>query len=61
MAKEENKTFVGLRLSKENLQLIDKISQSLGLNKTSSIELILTVVRKDEKLLMKMIQKALFE
>lgn len=39
--------------------LVERVSDSLGLNKTSTIELILTVIRKDEKLLAKLIQKAL--
>lgn len=50
---------MGIRLSKDNMVLVERVGDSLGLNKTSTIELILTVIRKDEKLLAKLIQKAL--
>lgn len=59
MSNEEHKIFMGIRLSKDNMVLVERVSDSLGLNKTSTIELILTVIRKDEKLLAKLIQKAL--
>lgn len=59
VSNEEHKIFMGVRLSKDNMILIERVSESLGLNKTSAIELILTVIRKDEKLLAKLIQKAL--
>ncbi|OFX20660.1 MAG: hypothetical protein A2033_05105 [Bacteroidetes bacterium GWA2_31_9] len=59
MSNEDHKVFMGIRLSKDNMILVERVSDSLGLNKTSTIELILTVIRKDEKLLAKLIQKAL--
>ena len=57
--KKENKQLTGFRLSKNNLDFIENTADSLGLNRTGALDMILTIVRKDKGLLLKLIQKAL--
>lgn len=59
MPKKETKIHTGFRLSKMNIQLLDSLSEKLGLNKTNVVDLILTSVRNDENLLINLIQKSL--
>ena len=59
MSKKETKIHTGFRLSKKNLQLLDNMSEKLGLNKTNVVDMILTSVGNDENLLINLIQKSL--
>ncbi|MBI4645024.1 MAG: hypothetical protein HY738_00125 [Bacteroidia bacterium] len=56
---KENKIHTGFRLSKDNYDLLGKYEKNLGISRTGVVDMILTVVRKDEKLLLNLIGKAL--
>jgi hypothetical protein len=59
MSKKEAKIHTGFRLTKKNIQLLDSMSEKLGLNKTNVVDMILTSVGNDENLLINLIQKSL--
>jgi len=60
MSKKEKKIHTGFRLSKENYKMLEIYENNLGLNKTGVIDMILTVIRKDEKLMIYLIRKAMY-
>ncbi len=59
MRKESKKVLTGFRLSESNVKFIEDTSKKLGLNKTSALDMLLTVVRKDKNVLTSLIQRAL--
>ena len=59
MRKESKKVLTGFRLSESNAKFIEDTSKRLGLNKTSALDMLLTVMRKDKSVLNSLIQKAL--
>ncbi len=59
MTTKDNKIHTGFRLSRQNIQFIEKTGNSLGLNKTSMLDMLITIMRKDPKALTNLIQKAL--
>lgn len=59
MDKKTRKVHTGFRLSPENYLLLEKYENRLGLNKTSVIDLLLTLVRSDEKLVVDLFKKSL--
>ncbi|WP_159520559.1 hypothetical protein [Sunxiuqinia indica] len=61
MSKDQKKILTGFRLSEGNVNFIEDTSKRLGLNKTSALDMLLTVVRKDKRLLTDLIKKALEE
>ncbi len=61
MADKDIKIHTGFRLSRKNLQFIEKIGSSLGLNKTNALDLLITVLRNDPKALSNLISKAISE
>lgn len=61
MAKEQKKILTGFRLSEGNVNFIDNTGKKLGINRTSALDMLLTLMRKDKKLLSSLIQKALEE
>jgi len=61
MATKDLKIHTGFRLSKQNLQFIEKTGSSLGLNKTNVLDMFITILRKDPKVLSSLIQKAVSE
>ena len=61
MADKDIKIHTGFRLSRKNLQFIEKIGSSLGLNKTNALDLLITVLRNDPKALSNLISKAIYE
>ncbi|NQU35068.1 MAG: hypothetical protein HQ521_17720 [Bacteroidetes bacterium] len=61
MSDKDIKIHTGFRLSRKNLQFIEKIGSSLGLNKTNALDLLITVLRNDPKALSNLISKAISE
>ena len=61
MANDQKKILTGFRLSEGNMRFIEDTGKRLGLNKTSALDMLLTVVRKDKNLLSSLIKKALEE
>ena len=61
MAKDQKKILTGFRLSEGNMRFIEDTGKKLGLNKTSALDMLLTLMRTDKKLLSSLIQKALEE
>lgn len=59
MAKKETKVHTGFRLSKNNLDFIEDMGNSLGLNKTNVVDMILTVVRNDTALVVRLIKDSI--
>ncbi len=59
MAKKETKVHTGFRLSKNNLDFIEDMGNSLGLNKTNVVDMILTVVRNDTSLVVRLIKNSI--
>ncbi|MCD4774041.1 MAG: hypothetical protein K8R41_11735 [Bacteroidales bacterium] len=61
MSNKERKIHTGFRLSKQNLKCVEDMGDSLGLNNTNVVDMILTIIRKDKSLFVKLIQNALME
>ena len=61
MAKDQKKILTGFRLSERNMLFIENTGKRLGLNKTSALDMLLTIMQKDKKLLSDLIKKALEE
>lgn len=59
MSDKEAKIHTGFRLSKQNLQFIEKTGSALGLNKTNTLDMLITVIRNDPKTLSDLITKSL--
>ncbi len=56
---KQKKVLTGFRLSEGNVKFIEDTGKKLGINKTSVLDMMITVVRKDKKFLSGLIQKAL--
>lgn len=61
MAKDQKKILTGFRLSEGNMSFIEDTGKRLGLNKTSALDMLLTIMRKDKRLVTELIKKALEE
>lgn len=61
MAGDQKKILTGFRLSENNMRFIEDTGKRLGLNKTSALDMLLTLMRKDKKLLSDLVRKALEE
>jgi len=61
MPTKDNKIHTGFRLSRQNLQFIEDKGKSLGLNKTSMLDMLITIMRKNPKALSNLIQKAIID
>ena len=57
----DNKIHTGFRLSRQNLQFIEKTGISLGLNKTNTLDMLITIMRNNPKALTNLISKAISE
>jgi len=55
---KNNKIHTGFRLSKSNYDLLSYYQKVLGINKTSVLELLLTVAAKDKKMMLSLMKKA---
>lgn len=56
---KQKKVLTGFRLSEGNVRFIEDTGRKLGINKTSVLDMMITVVRKDKSLLSGLIEKAL--
>ncbi len=61
MPDKDLKIHTGFRLSRKNIQFIEQTGESLGLNKTSTLDMLITIIRNDPKTLTGLIIKALNE
>ena len=59
MATKETKIHTGFRLTSDNFKLLEKLEKDLGINKTSAINMILTLIDNDKSILIKLIDKAI--
>lgn len=55
----EQKIHTGFRLTQKNYKLLEDLEKDLGLNKTSVINMILTLIKKDKTILVKLIKSAI--
>ncbi|NPD45201.1 MULTISPECIES: hypothetical protein [unclassified Lentimicrobium] len=55
---KQNKIATGFRLSPSNYKILEYYQKTLGISKTSVLELLLTVAAKDKKMMLKLLQKA---
>lgn len=53
------KIHTGFRLSKENYKLLENLEQNLGINKTSVVNMILSLIEKDKSILLNLIKSAI--
>lgn len=56
---KQKKVLTGFRLSEGNVRFIEDTGKKLGLNKTSVLDMMITVVRKDKSLFSGLIERAL--
>ncbi len=61
MVKKDNKIHTGFRLSQQNIKFIEKTGNSLGLNKTSTLDMLITIIRNNPRTLTELISKAMTE
>lgn len=55
----ELKIHTGFRLTKENYRLLGILEKDLGINKTSVINMILSLIDKDKSVLINLIKSAI--
>jgi hypothetical protein len=55
---KNNKIHTGFRLTKSSFDLLSYYQKVLGINKTSVLELLLTVAAKDKKMMLSLMKKA---
>lgn len=55
----EQKIHTGFRLTKNNYKLLEDLENELGINKTSIINMILSLIKKDKSVLIHLIKSAI--
>ncbi len=55
----ELKIHTGFRLTKDNYKLLEILEKDLGINKTSVVNMILTLIKKDKSVLINLIKSAI--
>lgn len=55
----EQKIHTGFRLTKKNYQLLEDLENDLGINKTSVMNMILSLIKKDKSVIINMIKSAI--
>lgn len=55
----ELKIHTGFRLTKNNFKLLEDLEKDLGINKTSVINMILSLIKKDKSVLINLIKSAI--
>ncbi|NOR87423.1 MAG: hypothetical protein GQ527_07425 [Bacteroidales bacterium] len=55
---KKNKIHTGFRLSQSNYNLLSYYQKTLGISKTSVLELLLTVAAKDKKMMLNLLKNA---
>jgi len=53
-----HKIHTGFRLSKTNYDLLKYYQKTLGISRTSVLELLLTIAAKDKKMMLQLMKKA---
>ena len=56
---DELKIHTGFRLTKNNYKLLEDLENDLGINKTSVINMILSLIKKDKSILINLIKSAI--
>ena len=56
---DELKIHTGFRLTKNNYKLLEDLENDLGINKTSVINMILSLIKKDKSVLINLIKSAI--
>lgn len=59
MPTKDNKIHTGFRLSRQNLQFIEKTGSSLGLNKTNTLDMLITIMRNNPNTVSNLISDAI--
>ena len=55
----DQKIHTGFRLTKPNYELLEDLEKDLGINKTSVINMILYLIKKDKSVLVNLIKSAI--
>ena len=55
----EEKIHTGFRLTKNNYKLLEELENDLGINKTSVMNMILNLIKKDKAVLIELIKSAI--
>jgi len=55
----EQKIHTGFRLTKKNYKLLEDLEKELGINKTSVINMILSLIKKDKSVLINLFKSAI--
>ena len=55
----EEKIHTGFRLTKNNYKLLEELENDLGINKTSVMNMILNLIKKDKAVLIDLIKSAI--
>ena len=55
----ELKIHTGFRLTKKNYTLLENLEKELGINKTSVVNMILSLIEKDKSILINLIKSAI--
>lgn len=55
------KIHTGFRLTKDNYKLLENLEKELGINKTSVINMILSLIEKDKSVLINLIKSAILK
>ena len=58
---KDHKIHTGFRLSKQNIEFLEKVADNLGLTRTNVVDMILTMVRKDKNVLLKLLKNQLYK
>lgn len=59
MPDKDLKIHTGFRLSKQNIKFIEDTGKSLGLNKTNTLDMLITIIRNNPNTLTKLITRAI--
>lgn len=59
MPEKDLKVHTGFRLSRQNIKFIEDTGKSLGLNKTSTLDMLITILRNNPKELTGLIIKSI--
>ncbi|HKL09499.1 MAG TPA: hypothetical protein VJ896_12035 [Bacteroidales bacterium] len=55
----QHKIHTGFRLTKTNYKLLEELENELGINKTSVINMILSLIKKDKSILVELFKTAI--
>ncbi|MFP4023016.1 MAG: hypothetical protein ACLFVR_00715 [Thiohalospira sp.] len=55
----QHKVHTGFRLTKTNYKLLEELEKDLGINKTSVINMILSLIKKDKTVLINLLKSAI--